>query len=267
MRSAGLSDVGRVRERNEDSFLLNDDLGLYIVADGMGGHIAGDIASRMAVEEIESVVQKRMQEPDEKGPEYFVQTLREAFEQANRSIYRFSRRGPFPVILGTTAVASLAVHNTLYVAHVGDSRLYLYRRSQKGKRMTKDHSQVQELIDFGHLTEEEAENHALSNVITRSLGGEPSVEVDLATHDLEIGDTLLLCTDGLRRVLSESEIQEIVCNETADPEGLCRTLVDKTLERGAPDNVTVIVVRGGQGEAFADQRGHDRSRGGAAGMA
>lgn len=264
MKSAGLSDIGKVRERNEDSFLVNDDLGLYIVADGMGGHIAGDIASRMAVEEIETFVQARLRESGEKGDAFYVETLRDAFQQANRSIYRFSRRGPFPVILGTTAVAALIVENNLYVAHVGDSRLYLYRK-HRGRRMTKDHSQVQELIDFGHLTEDEAQNHALSNVITRSLGGEPHVDVDVAVHKLEPGDTLLLCTDGLRRVLSEAEIQSVVEDESLDVGESCRVLIERTLEGGAPDNVTVVVVRGDANGTFAGQHGHVRALGGAAG--
>src|SRR5262245_5012566 len=119
MKSAGRSDVGKVRERNEDSFLLNDDLGLYVVADGMGGHIAGDIASRMAIEEIESSVRGRLERcegADEKPPEVYFDLLRQAFQQANRTIYGYSRRGPFPVILGTTAVASLMVGNRVYVA-------------------------------------------------------------------------------------------------------------------------------------------------------
>jgi serine/threonine protein phosphatase PrpC len=265
MKSAGLSDVGKVRERNEDSYLINDELGLYIVADGMGGHIAGDIASRMAVEEIEAHVRARAAEPGEKTQEYHVETLVEAFRRANQAIFRFSRRGPFPVVLGTTAVAALTVGNTLYVAHVGDSRLYLYRKHH-GRRMTKDHSQVQELIDFGHLTEDEAENHVLSNVITRSLGGEQQVEVDVAVHPLEAGDTLLLCTDGLRRVLGEAEIEAVIEDTTLDVETICRKLVDRTLEGGAPDNVTVIVVRGDTGEQFADNRGSTRILGGAAGI-
>jgi protein phosphatase len=262
MLSAGRSDVGKVRERNEDSFLINDDLGLYVVADGMGGHIAGDIASRMAVQEIEAFVRARLEKPGDKPGDYYTETLREAFQQANRAIYRFSRRGPFPVILGTTAVATLAVGNKLHVAHVGDSRLYLYRK-QHGMRMTKDHSQVQELIDYGHLTEEEAEHHVLSNVITRSLGGEAHVEVDTSVHDLEPGDVVLLCTDGLRRVLPESEIERIVGDDAISVEEICRILVERTLEGGAPDNVTVVVVRVRPGATEAD--GHLRSLGGAAG--
>jgi protein phosphatase len=269
MKSAGRSDVGKVRERNEDSFLLNDDLGLYVVADGMGGHIAGDIASRMAIEEIESSVRSRLardecgEDEKEKPPEFFFDVLRQAFQQANRTIYGYSRRGPFPVILGTTAVASLMVGNRVYIAHVGDSRVYLYRKHH-GRRLTKDHSQVQELIDFGHLTEEEAENHVLSNVITRSLGGEAHVEVDVSVHSLEPGDTLLLCTDGLRRVLSEPEIETVIGDDARGADEICRVLVERTIDGGAPDNVTVVVVRGDTGESFSGERGHERALGGAA---
>lgn len=265
MASAGLTDVGKIREKNEDSFLVNDELGLYVVADGMGGHIAGDVASRMAVEEVESCIRARFEKvaPDARTPDTYLEALRDAFQLANRAIYSYSRRGPFPVILGTTAVAALTVGDQLYIAHVGDSRLYLYRRAQ-GKRLTKDHSQVQELIDFGHLTEDEAENHALSNVITRSLGGEPHVEVDLSRHTLEAGDVVLLCTDGLRRVLSETEIESVVMDESRSATDICKTLVDRTLAGGAPDNVTVILLRGGAGTHFADERGEDRSIGGAA---
>jgi serine/threonine protein phosphatase PrpC len=264
MESAGLSDIGKVRERNEDSFLVNDDLGLYVVADGMGGHIAGDIASRMAIEEIEAQVRARIEKGGSaSSPEFLFDVLRQSFQQANRTIYGYSRRGPFPVILGTTAVAALMAGDKVYTAHVGDSRIYLFRKHH-GRRLTKDHSQVQELIDFGHLTEEEAENHVLSNVITRSLGGEASVEVDLAVHNLEPGDTLLLCTDGLRRVLSEQEIEEVVADEAMAAHQVCRTLVDRTIEGGAPDTVTVVVVRGDTGTSFSGRRGHDRSLGGAA---
>ena len=264
MASAGLTDVGKIREKNEDSFLVNVELGLYLVADGMGGHIAGDVASRMATEEVESCVRTRLAKypPEARTPEIYLEALRDAFQLANRAIYSYSRRGPFPVILGTTAVAALTVGNDLYIAHVGDSRLYLYRKGQ-GRRLTKDHSQVQELIDFGHLTEDEAENHALSNVITRSLGGEPHVEVDLLRDTLEAGDVVLLCTDGLRRVLSEAEILAVVQDETRPLADLCKTLVDRTLAGGAPDNVTVVLLRGGAGERFADQRGEERSIGGA----
>lgn len=263
MVSAGLTDVGKVRERNEDSFLVNDELGLYLVADGMGGHIAGDVASRMAVEEVESCLRARLAQAEGKPPEFYAEALREAFQIANRAIYSYSRRGPFPVILGTTAVAALTVGDDLYVAHVGDSRLYLYRQ-RRGRRLTKDHSQVQELIDFGHLTEDEAENHALSNVITRSLGGEPHVEVDVARHKLEAGDVVLLCTDGLRRVLGEQEIEKVICDESMTPDDICQTLVQRTVAGGAPDNVTVIVLRGGTGAQFADDRGRERSLGGSA---
>lgn len=265
MASAGLTDVGKIREKNEDSFLVNDELGLYVVADGMGGHIAGDVASRMAIEEVESCIRARFAKfaLDVRTPEIYLEALRDAFQIANRAIYSYSRRGPFPVILGTTAVAALTVGDELYIAHVGDSRLYLYRKAQ-GKRLTKDHSQVQELIDFGHLTEEEAENHALSNVITRSLGGEPHVEVDLVRHTLEAGDVVLLCTDGLRRVLSEAEIESVVMDESRSAAEICKILVDRTIAGGAPDNVTVILLRGGTGAHYADDRGVARSIGGSA---
>ena len=120
------------------------------------------------------------------------------------------------------------------------------------------------MIDFGHLTEDEAENHALSNVITRSLGGEPHVEVDVARHPLLPGDLVLLCTDGLRRVLAEDEIEKVVCDDARSPDDVVKTLVERTLAGGSPDNVTVVLLRGGPGVRFADERGTERSIGGAA---
>lgn len=241
--SHGITDRGRKRERNEDSILLNDAFGLYIVADGMGGHEHGDVASRTAVEEIETFLKGNLTRVPKimlKQSGYLTGLLKEALSRANSKIHTASKKLPLGGMMGTTVSLVLVSNDKLHIAHVGDSRIYRLRNGAL-EQLTKDHSKVQELVDRGLLPEDEAENHHLSNVITRALGSNKDVEVDTYVFDIQNGDTLLLTTDGLIRVLDNETIAGALKRDLP-VDRKCGILIGKSLEGGAPDNVSVIIL-------------------------
>jgi len=243
VKSAGLTDRGKKREKNEDSILLNRELNLYIVADGMGGHERGDVASRMAVLRINELIQEGLSSADEgllRQDDYIRGVLRDAMAGANREIVEYSRRLGIGRVMGTTASLLLTRNGRAYTGHVGDSRIYRLRNGEIEK-LTKDHSRVQELVDMGVIAPEEAEGHYLSHIITRALGSHGSVEVDTGVFDIEDGDSFLLSTDGLFRVMGINEVREVMMSR-ATAEERCRVLINRTLEGGAPDNVSVIIM-------------------------
>ncbi|MCG3174252.1 MAG: hypothetical protein GMKNLPBB_02480 [Myxococcota bacterium] len=243
MKTAGLTDTGKKRRRNEDAFGLDDELRLYIVADGMGGYSAGNWASENAVKEITAFVRQKLGAIPVGDHAAVEGMLRDAFLDANTKIHSYGRNQLGGEIVGTTCVAALIREGVLYVAHVGDSRLYRFRQG-KLERLTKDHSKVQQLVDAGQITEEEAEHHIFGNIITRSLGGREHVAVETQHHDWNEDHALLLFSDGLRRVLSDQQISEVLFNMSRDPAAKVKTLVDRTNDGGAPDNVTVVLIEG-----------------------
>jgi PPM family protein phosphatase len=244
----GLSHVGRQRQHNEDSFLVADDAKLFLVADGMGGHAAGEIASRIAVDSISEFI-LHTKEDDGTWPhaydEHFKRStnrLMAAVRMANTRVLEAMRKDARLRGMGTTVVACLADGETMSVAHVGDSRAYMIR-DQKLQRITNDHSWVFEQVQAGMLTEAEAEKHPLRNVITRALGGALQVNPDASEIEVRPGDVFLLCSDGLTGMVPEEEILRVVTQSSGDLQKACQRLIEEANERGGLDNVTAILVK------------------------
>lgn len=233
------SDTGRVRDHNEDRAFAAAHL--VAVADGMGGALAGEVASQMAVEAIEAV-----QAPADP------QTLRMAIENANRAIRRMAAQDPSKAGMGTTVTAATVEGDQLEIVHVGDSRAYLWRDGEL-TRLTDDHSVVAELVRRGSLSPEEAENHPHRNVITRALGAEPDVKVDTYQHALLPDDVLLLCSDGLYTEVTDEGIAEVL-RGAASLEEAVEALVGRANDHGGSDNVTVVLARVGTGPAVVVNR-------------
>ena len=243
----GLTDVGKKRKHNEDAFALDVTEGLFIVADGMGGHAAGEVASKITVETIGEFIAATRQKEEATWPfkynhelDFNSNRLAVAIEKANERVMAAVAAQPWLKGMGTTVVAGLLNEKILSLAHVGDSRAYLFRDGQLS-RLTDDHSWVHEQVTAGILTEEEAKTHPLKNVVTRALGGGPSVSPDLQELVFSPGDRYLFCSDGLTTMMSDEEISENAAT-VRQPQPLCQKLVDIANEKGGVDNITVVVV-------------------------
>lgn len=234
MRVLSFSEKGCVRKNNEDAFLIVSSQGLYAVADGMGGHKAGEVASSTALREMEQLVPQLAELEDQdlqKG-------LTEAFSQANRVIYEASKTDPEKAGMGTTLTLLLIRNNETTIAHVGDSRAYLWR-DQVLTMLTNDHSLVGELVRLGQISLEESEKHPQRNVLMRAVGANPTIDVDCQSMSLQTGDVFLLCTDGFSNMISDQELAEEFLEPSSWEEKL-EKLRRLTLERGAPDNFTAL---------------------------
>lgn len=225
---AGLSDVGRVRTHNEDAVLLSPPL--YAVADGLGGHSAGEIASTVA---IEALLEHAPARADAKA-------LGRAVRAANREVMQAAAEGRGRADMGTTITAAFVDADCIAVAHVGDSRAYLF--STEGLiQITQDHSMVADMVRQGRITEAEARDHPNRSVITRALGSDPNMRADTYEVDADPGDKLLLCTDGLTSMLTDSQIADIL-KAYRDPESTVRALIDAANSAGGQDNISAVVV-------------------------
>lgn len=230
------TDVGNRRSFNEDSVgcYENEDFGIYIVADGMGGHNAGEVASEMAKNVVMNYV---LNHRDEESPE---EILNEALQNANRRIYKEGLLNEECNGMGTTITAALLRGNDLTIVNVGDSRGYVMKGEELIK-VTKDHSLVQELIDNGTITKEEAKNHPNRNVITRAVGTNPVVKADYYKLDIRDVSKVLLCSDGLTNEVSEEDILEILKSDDGEQ---CKQLINMSKENGGRDNISVIIFKG-----------------------
>jgi serine/threonine protein phosphatase PrpC len=237
----GLTDVGRRREKNEDAFVVEPALGLYAVADGWGGHAAGEIASTLAVTALEESMRDGGFRPDSATTEDAAKVLGTAILDANRRICDSIQSHDEHRGMGTTLVALLAVAGKAVLAHVGDSRAYLVRAGALS-RLTSDHSWVNEQVKLGLLTDDDAQRHPMRNIVTRALGSRPDVAMDFLVEDLAPGDVFVLCSDGLNTMLSDAEIRALVERHRGRPDAACRALVAAANERGGEDNVTVVVI-------------------------
>jgi protein phosphatase len=244
----GLTHVGRQRQHNEDAFLVESTAGLFLVADGMGGHAAGEIASRIAVDSISEFI-LHTKEDDGTWPHAYDEHYRRstnrlmaALRMANQRVLEAMKKDARLRGMGTTVVACMADDQKMSVAHVGDSRAYLIRDGQL-MRITNDHSWVFEQVQAGMLTEAEAEKHPLRNVITRALGGALQVTPDASEIASQPGDVYLLCSDGLTGMVPENEILRVVTANNGDLKAACQQLIDAANERGGLDNVTAVLVR------------------------
>ena len=251
------TDVGLVREGNEDSFLVDHDLGLFIVADGMGGHRAGEKASSMSVEVVrDSLLEHRTAldeqgaiegEPSEDSPA--VGALREAMKRANRTVYQASSDHPELQGMGTTVTSVLIMGQQAFIGHVGDSRAYLLRQNQL-YQVTMDHSLVAEQVRLGLMTEAQARVSQYRNIITRSIGVDAEVEVDLYYVALEQGDLLLLCSDGLNGMVTDDEIADVLRSHFV--EQCPKMLIELACAHGGEDNITALCVSVDQGASAAE---------------
>jgi protein phosphatase len=231
---AAATDVGRMRKNNEDSYLSSQPVAA--VADGMGGHSAGEVASAIAIEELAALGSRGPWENETAATD----DLKQAILRANRRIRETAAGDRKLNGMGTTLVALLEDGDMVHVANVGDSRGYLLRQGELSQ-VTVDHSLVQELVDDGRLSPEDAERHPQRSVITRALGIDPEVEFDLFTYKLQVGDRLLLCSDGLSDVVEPAQIRNVLLR-VRNSHQAARKLVTVANEQGGPDNITVIVV-------------------------
>lgn len=237
MKISSATSIGKVRSLNEDSFFVSDvcaaDTVLAIVADGMGGHNAGEVASAEAVNAIKS--SDFCTDKDVKT------VLSDAIACANNAIYKMSTKNPKLHGMGTTATACVVKDNRVTAAHVGDSRLYLIRNGEM-TQITKDHSLVEMLIENGTITKEDAKNHPQKNVITKALGTDSSVECDIYEFDAEADDIILLCTDGLVNMADDQKILSLI-TDSEDFEGLADKLIKEAESAGGFDNITVVLIK------------------------
>lgn len=266
----GKTDLGLTRDHNEDTFLVADlsagnaslhpdvrdhEVGprgsLFMVADGMGGAAAGELASAMAADIIYHHLSTTWTQDEEVTAARFAYRMKEAVELANQRIYAYAREHPDVRGMGTTVTAAGVFGDELYLTQIGDSRGYLVRNGET-YQLTKDQSLTQRLVDAGELTEEEAEQSERRNIILQALGPDPRVKVDLSRQRLRRGDTLILCSDGLSGVVRREEFAHMV-GISPDLPTLCSALIDLANERGGPDNVTVVAARfDGEGLPAAD---------------
>jgi len=249
LKAAGITDVGLKRESNEDYFSIDNALGLYIVADGMGGHLAGEVASKVAVEVINKNVKRWIAQhtSDDELFDYPDSALTKTgnyllsgIKLANRVIYELSKVYTEYKGMGTTIVALSIMPSVAIAANVGDSRLYLVRGNTI-EPLSKEHNMVTEQLEMGLISEEEAKVSPLKHILTRNLGSSDTVDVDVFEIEPRNNDRFLLCTDGLTDLVSDREILEIVKNGK-DPEHLCRQLIVKANGAGGSDNVTVSLI-------------------------
>ena len=231
--SYGMSHVGNVRVLNEDAFLERTEIGLWVVADGMGGHDSGEMASNMIVNDL-----KKIHEGLKLNR--IVDDIEDKLINVNRKLIEKSNQSKRKTTIGSTAVIMVAYENYCVYLWVGDSRLYRLKNNSI-KQLTRDHSQIQIYLENGLIDEEEAAVHPHRNMITRAVGAMEELYVDIDIQMISKGDRYLLCSDGLNRHIKDNEIETIL-NEGESAEKTCNTLINTVLDRGAEDNVTAVIV-------------------------
>ena len=244
VKIAGFTDIGLRRSHNEDQIGFNQNLGIAVLADGMGGHQAGEIAAQMAVSYVLDALQSLINR-DNAGPITSSQILdyvSHTISDSNCKIFQAAEAQEERKGMGTTVVAAVVNGSRFYAGHVGDSRLYLYRQGTL-KRITRDHSLVQDLIDKGFYTEDEARNAHVGHVVTRALGTRSDVEVDTVSHDLQPHDVLMLCSDGLSDMVPDWLIEETLTENSDDLNGTARKLIKLANRHGGKDNISVILMQ------------------------
>jgi protein phosphatase len=230
-----ISDIGLVRETNEDSYIC-DPPHLFIVADGMGGHVAGEIASKLAISTVNSYIQEHV------GKDNLEILLKDAIIQANTSIYQMALSKEEFSGMGTTVTASYIDGDTIYWGHVGDSRMYLLRNG-KLNQLTSDHSLVWELVQSGNITRDEAYVHPKRNLLTRAVGTSCLITVDTGFVQWKPGDIVLMCTDGLTNMVSEQNICTLMQRKDCQISSIVEQLVNQAKDAGGFDNITVILLK------------------------
>lgn len=246
VKACGLSDVGQSRSHNEDCFAIDADHGLFLVADGMGGHGHGEVASQLAVEAIRNAMLENDarsaggNSPSAEGIRPHAARLAAAFREAHNTVVHAMREDSTLLGMGTTAVGC-AIHDEIAAfAHVGDSRAYRLRDDDL-ELVTEDHTWVNEQVMAGYLSADQARSHPLKSVVTRAIGGDREIAVDVREIEVRDGDVYLLCSDGLNTMLSDRDIHDHLAAD-GTLEEMCHRLVDAANERGGLDNITVLVM-------------------------
>lgn len=237
LKAYGMKDVGRCRSINQDYIFVSEKpIGnlpnLFLVADGMGGHRAGDLASEYTVSQVCEAVEKSMRSIP-------LQILKNAFQYANQKLIEKARESSSYAGMGTTLVAATALGDTVYIANVGDSRLY--KVGDTIEQITQDHSLVEEMVQAGEISREQARNHPEKNIITRAIGVSETVDTDFFDTTLDKGECLLLCSDGLSNMIEDQEIKAILDRRT-DLRSAVRELIDTANQKGGQDNIAVVLV-------------------------
>lgn len=233
MKVAAITDLGLHRKRNEDRYWIDMERGIFIVCDGMGGHRGGDVAAKLTIE----TMQQTLVSIDY---EKLVPVLLASIEKANQAVYQKGRSDPDLFEMGTTITAAVIQDGHLTVAHVGDSSLFRFRQGQIGK-ITRDHTLAEKLRQEGLVKAGDAEVSQYKHVLTRAVGVDPQVDIDLIQVEVLSGDWILLCTDGLTDMITDQEIAQEI-RGGLEPQDLARKLVDQALQRGGFDNITVVLI-------------------------
>jgi protein phosphatase len=249
IESHGQTDVGRKRKLNEDSYLVDPETHLYAVCDGMGGHNAGEVASKMAIESISAFIEKSHREKEITWPygldvnlSFDGNRLKTAIKLANKKVYKAADNREEYTGMGTTAVAALVSGNVMTVGSAGDSRCYLVRDG-KLSQLTRDDSWVSAAWAEGILSAQEIEKHPLRNVITKAVGAKDTIDLDIVEHHFQNGDLAILCSDGLHSMISDEEIQKVLTPMPGSLTEAAQRLIDAANEAGGKDNVSVVLVR------------------------
>jgi len=231
---AGVTDRGCVRETNEDSIFFESSL--YIIADGMGGHLAGEVASKEAILCIKDLL------VDEKDVKKIPELLKDAFDKANKHIYDMAQNKEEYKGMGTTVTLAKLIDDELFYAHVGDSRLYRYAK-KNFEQITRDHSLVAQMVETGQITKEEANTHPNKNIITKAVGTASSIEPDIGSLKLNTGDIILLCSDGLTNMLTNEQIVDILSKGKNDVNKIVTKLLKEANNAGGKDNISIICLQ------------------------
>ncbi|RCW51417.1 MULTISPECIES: Stp1/IreP family PP2C-type Ser/Thr phosphatase [unclassified Halanaerobium] len=234
MRFKAVTHKGKVRKSNEDNYFVDKESSFFLVADGMGGHAAGEVASKIAVE-------KSSDFNLPKKNNNILVNLKKLINNVNEQIIEESQRNSEYLGMGTTYSAALIREGRLYYAHVGDSRIYIFRKG-KLKQVNKEHSLVADLIRNGKLEKKEAFNHPQKHILTQALGLEKELEIDAGKEDISTGDIILLCTDGLSDLIREEEIEDLINVFNRDLDLLAENLLNTALKNGGSDNITFILI-------------------------
>jgi protein phosphatase len=248
IRCVGMTDTGKVREHNEDTIATDADIGLLVLADGMGGYNAGEVASGIAVKTVLNLIREQVEREDltvldkDSGMTRPSIILRDAIHRANKIIYQTARSQPQCEGMGTTIVAALFFDNRVSIAHVGDSRMYRLR-SDRFEQVTMDHSLLQELVDRGFYSAEEAQRAANKNYVTRALGVEPNVEVELQEAAVQKGDVYVLCSDGLSDMVEDDDIHLTISTFSANLDTVAKQLIQLANDNGGRDNVSAVMAQ------------------------
>jgi protein phosphatase len=243
MRFCGLTDIGLVRELNEDTISVpneGESMKLFVLADGMGGVNGGEEASKLATKSVKDYIKKNFIKI-ERTKIGLEELIRNAMNYANNKVYEMGSNTPELKGMGTTLIVVLIYRGRIHIGHIGDSRVYRLRQNVL-RQITKDHSYVQELLKQGAITEEEAKNHPQKNALTKVLGCERRIKPDIITKGFVKGDIILMCSDGLTNMVDDQYVYEIIMKNIYDINIACKKLIEKANKNGGKDNVSVIII-------------------------